>query len=188
MPLVPGSHPSQRRAVDTYVALGSNLGDREAQLTAAIEALREPPEITVEAVSTVYETAPVGPPPQGPYLNAVVRLCTQLAPRALLTRLLEIERAAGRERGGPRWSARRLDLDLLLYGALVLDEPGLCIPHPRLHERAFVLEPLCELAPRLVHPRLGVRIDELARRVRDPQAVVAFRFGPGAPAPEKTDP
>jgi len=182
------SSQPQLRLADAYVALGSNLGDRAAQLAAAIAALRAPPEIRVEAVSTVYETAPVGPPPQGPYLNAVVHLRTQLAPRALLARLLEIERAAGRVRDGARWSARSLDLDLLLYDTLVLDEPGLCIPHPRLHERTFVLAPLCELAPRLVHPRLGVRIDELARRVRDPQAVVAFRFGPGAPAPEKTEP
>lgn len=185
---VAGSPPSQQRAVDAYVALGSNLGDREAQLKQAIETLRAQSGIRVAAVSTLYETAPVGPPPQGPYLNAAVRLRTRLAPRVLLARLLEIERAAGRVRGGPRWSARRLDLDLLLHGSLVIDQPGLCVPHPRLHERAFVLEPLAELAPALVHPRLGIRIDELARRVRDPQAVVAFRFGPGAPAPEKTDP
>ena len=188
MTVAPRSHPSQPRVVDAYVALGSNLGDREAQLAAAIAALRAQSGVHVEAVSTLYETAPVGPPPQGPYLNAVVRLRTQLAAHALLECLLAIEIAAGRERGGPRWSARTLDLDLLLYGSLVLDEPGLCIPHPRLHERAFVLEPLCQLAPRLVHPRLGSSVEELARRVRDPQAVVAFRFDPGAPAPEKTDP
>ncbi len=188
MTRAPRSQPPQGRRVDAYVALGSNLGDRAAQLAAAIAALRAHPGVRVEALSTVYETAPVGPPPQGPYLNAVARLRTRLAPRALLERLLEIEVAAGRRRGGPRWSARTLDLDLLLYGSLVLDERGLCIPHPRLHERAFVLEPLCELAPRLVHPRLGSRIEELARRVRDPQAVVAFGFGPGAPAPEKMDP
>lgn len=184
----PGSKPSQERAVEAYVALGSNLGDREAQLRAAIAALRADPEILVEAVSTVYETAPVGPPPQGPYLNAVVRLRTPLAPRALLARLLAIEVAAGRVRDGRRWSARSLDLDLLVYGELLLDEPGLCLPHPRLHERAFVLEPLCELAPRLVHPRLGASIAELARRVRDPKAVVAFRSDPSARAPRETDP
>ncbi len=182
------SHLSQGRAVDAYVALGSNLGDREAHLATAIEALRGDPEIRVEAVSRLYETAPVGPPPQGPYLNGVVHLRMRLAPRALLARLLAIERAAGRTRAGPRWGARSLDLDLLFYGSLTLDEPGLCIPHPRLHERAFVLEPLCELAPRLVHPRLGTSIEDLARRVRDPQAVVAFRPHPGAPAPERTDP
>jgi len=174
--------------VEAYVALGSNLGDREAHLATAIEALRAHPEVRVEAVSTLYETAPVGPPPQGPYLNAVVRLCTWLDPRALLARLLEIEVAAGRVRGGERWSARSLDLDLLFYGELTLDEPGLCIPHPRLHERAFVLEPLCELAPRLVHPQLGRTVEELARRVRDPRAVVALCVDPGAPASEKMDP
>jgi 2-amino-4-hydroxy-6-hydroxymethyldihydropteridine diphosphokinase len=184
----PRSHPSQGRAVDAYVALGSNLGDREAQLLAAIAALRALPGVRVEAVSTLYETAPVGPPPQGPYLNAVVRLRTRLDPRALLARLLEIEVAAGRVRGGQRWSARTLDLDLLFYGSLTLDEPGLCVPHPRLHERAFVLEPLCELAPRLVHPLLGRTVEELAQRVRDPRAVVALCVDPGAPASEKMDP
>ena len=184
----PRSKPSQVADVEAYVALGSNLGDREMHLATAIEALRAHPEVRVEAVSTRYETAPIGPPPQGPYLNAVVRLRTRLAPRALLARLLEIEVAAGRVRRGQRWGARSLDLDLLFYGSLTLDEPGLCVPHPRLHERAFVLEPLCELAPRLVHPLLGQTVEELARRVRDPQAVVAFRSDPGAPARGKTDP
>ena len=184
----PRSNPSQAADVDAYVALGSNLGDREVHLAAAIESLGSHPGIRVEAVSTLYETAPVGPPPQGPYLNAVVRLRAQLAPRVLLARLLEIEVAAGRVRRGQRWGARSLDLDLLFYGSLTLDEPGLCVPHPRLHERAFVLEPLRELAPRLVHPLLGQTVEELARRVRDPQAVVAFRSDPGAPARGKTDP
>jgi len=187
MTRAPRSHPSQGGAVDAYVALGSNLGDREAHLSAAIEALRARPGVRVAAVSTVYETAPVGPPPQGPYLNAVVHLATQLAPRALLDCLLEIEAAEGRRRSAGRWSARTLDLDLLFYGSLTLDEPGLCVPHPHLHERAFVLEPLCELAPRLVHPRLGETVEELARKVRDPGAVVAFRIGSSARIPEKVD-
>jgi 2-amino-4-hydroxy-6-hydroxymethyldihydropteridine diphosphokinase len=156
--------------VEAYVALGSNLGDRGAHLAAALAALRADPRIRVEAVSAVYETDPVGPPPQGPYLNAVARLRTRLAPRALLARLLEIEAARGRRRG-ERWSARSLDLDLLFYGACTIQEPGLRVPHPRLHERAFVLEPLCELAPGLVHPELGRSIEELAARVRDPRAV-----------------
>ena len=154
-----------------FVALGSNLGPREAHLAFALRALRASEGVRVVAVSPVFETDPVGPPPQGPYLNAVVELRTSLAPRALLERLLAIEAAAGRERRGPRNAARTLDLDLLLHGALALDEPGLCVPHPRLAERAFVLEPLCALAPELVHPTLGATLAELAARVRDPAAV-----------------
>jgi len=183
----PGPHPPQGRAVDAYVALGSNLGDREAHLAAAIEALRARPGVRVTSVSKVYQTAPVGPPPQGPYLNAVARLRTQLAPRALLACLLEIEAAEGRVREAGRWSARTLDLDLLFYGSLTLDEPGLCVPHPHLHERAFVLVPLCDLAPRLVHPRLGKTVAELAQKVRDPGAVVAFQIGPRARTPQKAN-
>jgi 2-amino-4-hydroxy-6-hydroxymethyldihydropteridine diphosphokinase len=174
-------------AVDAYVALGSNLGDREAHLRASLAALRAQPEVEVAAVSKVYQTAPVGPPPQGPYLNAVVRLRTTLAPRALLDCLLEIEAARGRKREGGRWSARTLDLDLLFYGSLTLDEPGLRIPHPHLHERAFVLAPLRDVAPGLVHPRLGKTVEELARSVRDPGAVVAFPLDLGAPNSSRAD-
>jgi 2-amino-4-hydroxy-6-hydroxymethyldihydropteridine diphosphokinase len=174
--------------VDAYVALGSNLGDREAHLTAATRALRAWPGVRITGVSRVYETAPVGPPPQGPYLNAVVRLHTRLEPRELLATLLEIEAAEGRQRQAGRNRARTLDLDLLFYGSLVLDEPGLHVPHPRLHERAFVLWPLRDVAPDLVHPRLGKTVEELARSVRDPGAVVAFRLGPGARTPEKANP
>ena len=173
--------------VDAYVSMGSNLGDREAHLAAATLALRARPGIHVAAVSRLYETAPVGPPPQGPYLNAALHLRTQLAPRALLACLLEIEAAQGRQRSAGRWSARTLDLDLLFYGSLVLDEPGLCIPHPHLHERAFVLEPLCELAPRLLHPRLGETVEQLAAKVRDPGAVVAFPVGSSARTADKVD-
>ena len=154
-----------------YVALGSNLGDRAALLAFAVEQLRGSEGIRVTAVSPVYETDPIGPPPQGAYLNAVVELRTRLAPRALLERLLAIEERAGRRRSGVRDEPRCLDLDLLLYDALVLDETGLALPHPRLHARAFALEPLCDLAPDLVHPGCGETIASLARRVRDPAAV-----------------
>jgi 2-amino-4-hydroxy-6-hydroxymethyldihydropteridine diphosphokinase len=156
---------------EVYLALGSNLGSRESHLAAAIAALRRTEGVRVTAVSPVYETDPVGPPPQGPYLNAVARLRTLLAPRALLARLLEIEAEAGRSRGGERHAARTLDLDLLLYGARQIDEPGLEVPHPRLHQRAFVLEPLRDLAAQLVHPRLRERVESLAAQVRDPGAV-----------------
>jgi len=153
------------------VSLGSNLGDRERLLAFAVEALRTSAQIEVEAVSPLYETDPVGPPPQGAYLNAVVELRTRLHPRALLERLLAIEERAGRRRSGVRDEPRRLDLDLLLFDDLVLDLPGLVVPHPRLHARAFALEPLSDLAADLVHPGCGETIATLARRVRDPAAV-----------------
>jgi len=157
-----------------FVGLGSNLGAREAQLEAAVAALHATPGIRDVVTSSVYETDPVdpgGPEEQGAYLNAVVRLWTSLAPHALLARLLEIERAAGRERGPVRHTARTLDLDLLLYGDCTIHSPDLSVPHPRMHERGFVLEPLRELAPDRVHPGTGRSIEQLAARVRDPAAV-----------------
>ena len=167
------------RAVSACIALGSNLGDRQAQLDAAIAALRREPGIEVAAISDVYETDPVGPPPQGPYLNAAVRVDTDLAPRSLLDCLLRIEAEAGRRRGGERNAPRTLDLDLLLYGEQRIDEPGLSVPHPRLHERAFVLEPLRDVAAATPHPVLGATIAELVRHLRDPAAVRRQRPGKG---------
>jgi 2-amino-4-hydroxy-6-hydroxymethyldihydropteridine diphosphokinase len=133
--------------------------------------LRASDGIAVVAVSPLYETRPVGGPPQGAYLNAAAALGTTLPPRALLARLLAIEGLAGRERGSVRDAPRRLDLDLLLYGDLRIDEPALRVPHPRLHERAFALVPLADLAPDLVHPVFGETIARLAARVRDPSGV-----------------
>ena len=156
---------------DVFVSLGSNLGDRDAHLRGALAALAATPGIEVLAVSSWYETDPVGPGLQGAYLNAAASLRTTLAPGALLQRLLAIEASAGRVRGPERNAPRTLDLDLLLYAERRIDEPGLCVPHPRLHERAFVLEPLAELAAERVHPVLRVTIAELAARVRDPAAV-----------------
>jgi 2-amino-4-hydroxy-6-hydroxymethyldihydropteridine diphosphokinase len=154
-----------------YVACGSNLGDRDGYLDFAARTLHASERVRVSATSRVYETDPVGPPPQGPYLNAVLELHTALAARDLLELLLEVERKARRRRGPRRWEPRTLDLDLLLYGDREIQEAGLVVPHPRLQERAFVLEPLAELASEVVHPVLGLRIGELARRLRDPRAV-----------------
>ncbi len=152
-----------------FVALGSNLGDRDAKLRLAVEQLAALPEVTVAALSPVYETRPIGPP-QGPYLNAVAELRTSVPPRPLLDALLGIEGRAGRTRDAETpgsWGPRTLDLDLLLYADQRVKEPGLEVPHPRLHQRAFVLVPLCVLAPELRHPRLGVSIRCLAARLHE---------------------
>jgi 2-amino-4-hydroxy-6-hydroxymethyldihydropteridine diphosphokinase len=157
----------------SYVGLGSNLGDREAFLVGARAALAATRGVSVVAASRLYETEPVGPP-QGRYLNAVVALDTNLTPRALLERLLELEDAAGRQRIPQRNAPRTLDLDLLLFGDVCIDTPELSLPHPRLHERAFVLVPLAEVATDLVHPRLGVRLRDLAERAPDAGGVVPW--------------
>jgi 2-amino-4-hydroxy-6-hydroxymethyldihydropteridine diphosphokinase len=157
--------------VSVCVSLGSNLGDRAARLTAAVAALRATPGISEVVLSSVYQTDPVGPPPQGPYLNAAARFETSLAAEALLSRLLEIESEQARRRTSERFGPRTLDLDLLLFGDRSIDEPGLVVPHPRMHQRAFVLEPLSEIAGSWLHPVLGETIAALAERVRDPTAV-----------------
>jgi len=132
-----------------YVGLGANLGDREAAIRAAAE------QLGARRVSAIVETEPWGYTDQPRFLNAVAEVETSLEPRAFLERLLEIERSLGRTRDGPRWGPRTIDLDLLVHGDAVVNEPGLTVPHPRLHERAFVLEPLAELAPSLNVPGKG---------------------------------
>jgi 2-amino-4-hydroxy-6-hydroxymethyldihydropteridine pyrophosphokinase len=145
--------------VRAYVGLGSNLGDRAAYLLLGLSALSRLPETRLLRLSPVYETDPVGPP-QPPYLNMVAELETALSPKGLLAEMLRVEKALGRERR-ERWGPRTLDLDLLLYGDLVLEEAGLSVPHPRLHERAFVLVPLLDLLPEGRHPLLGQSFAEL---------------------------
>jgi 2-amino-4-hydroxy-6-hydroxymethyldihydropteridine diphosphokinase len=139
-----------------YVGFGSNLGDREQAILDAAAALG------VRRLSAIRETEPWGVEDQPPFLNAVGELDTQESPRELLERLLEVERAHGRVRL-ERWGPRTLDLDLLVHGEVELDEPGLTVPHPLLAERAFVLEPLAELAPDLDVPGMGRVRDLLAR-------------------------
>lgn len=143
-----------------YVALGSNQEDPAAQVRTAFDALDTWPQVRVSRRSSLYLTPPWGVTGQPDFVNAVAELDTGLEPAALMQALLSIERAAGRSRDGARWGPRVLDLDLLMYGDRVLDQPGLTLPHPRMAERAFVLLPLHEVAPDLVIPGHG-RVDAL---------------------------
>lgn len=137
-----------------FVGLGSNLGQREALLAEAADRLAATEGVQQVVVSSQYDTPPVGGPPEQPrFLNAVARVETALSPEALLGALLRIESDMGRQRG-ERWGPRRIDLDLLLYDDRIVETPELTLPHPRLHQRRFVLEPLAEIAPDQVHPIL----------------------------------
>jgi 2-amino-4-hydroxy-6-hydroxymethyldihydropteridine diphosphokinase len=137
-----------------YIGLGSNLGDREATISRALSLL-DGAGIRVLRVSTLRETDPVGFEDQPRFLNGVAELQTELEPRELLERLLAVERTLGRNRTGPRFGPRTIDLDILLYGSIEAREEELEIPHPRLHERTFVLEPLAELNADLEVPGRG---------------------------------
>jgi 2-amino-4-hydroxy-6-hydroxymethyldihydropteridine diphosphokinase len=139
-----------------FVGIGSNLGDSRALIAAALELLGAEDGVEVVGVSTLRETDPVGYEDQPPFLNGAAEVETELGPRDLLARLLAVERQLGRVRGeGPRFGPRTIDLDLLLYGHESVDEPGLEVPHPRLHERRFALEPLAELDAALEVPGRG---------------------------------
>jgi len=142
--------------VKAFIGIGSNLGDRERVIAEALDLLRDEDGVEALAVSTLRETEPVGYREQPRFLNGAVALETSLTPRELLGRLLAIEQRLGRVRGeGPRFGPRTIDLDLLVYGTETIDEPGLQVPHPRLVERRFALEPLAELEPELEIPGPG---------------------------------
>jgi 2-amino-4-hydroxy-6-hydroxymethyldihydropteridine diphosphokinase len=128
------------------LGLGGNIGDPRAAMAAAVEALAADAAIEVEAVSSLYRTPPWGKTDQPAFLNAAVRIDTRLTPRALLDTILAVERGLGRERS-ERWGPRSIDIDILVYGGQAVDEEGLRIPHPRLHERAFALAPLVDVLP-----------------------------------------
>ena len=162
-----------------YLGLGSYLGDREAALESGLARLATR-GFRLTGRSSLWETEPVGGPPQGWFLNGVVRGETELAPEALLEACLGVERELGRERTTP-CGPRTLDLDLLLYGELRRDTAELALPHPRLHQRRFVLAPLAELDPGLLHPVLGLTAQELLDRCPDTSRVVR-RVASGVPA------
>lgn len=153
--------------VTAYIALGANLGKRQTMLRAAIGRIGALRKTRVTAVATFRFTAPVGGPAGQPdYLNGAVTVETELEAEELLRELLDIEKQFGRDRAHEvRHGPRVLDLDLLMYGDTVMERPGLTLPHPRMHDRRFVLEPLAEIAPQAVHPVLGVTIEELLRRL-----------------------
>lgn len=152
--------------VRAYLGIGSNLGDRSGIINSAIDALKAEDGIRVIAQSGVIETDPVGGPGQGKYLNGAVGLLTSLEPRALLGVCLQIEREHGRDRSREnRWGPRTLDLDILLFGRQIISEPGLIIPHPRMHERPFVLIPLAEIGPSQWHPVREMTIQTLKDRL-----------------------
>lgn len=160
------SNASEQSCPDTshiaYVGLGSDLGEREAQVRAALVALGELPATRLLRASSLYRSEPIGCVGQAEFINAVAELQSALSARALLEALLELEARFGRRRSVVN-APRTLDLDLLLYGDAVIDEPGLTVPHPRMHERRFVLEPLVEIAPHCLIAGRGAARDWLAR-------------------------
>jgi 2-amino-4-hydroxy-6-hydroxymethyldihydropteridine diphosphokinase len=163
MSILPGSGQSDPARHQAAIALGSNVGDSYAILQSALRKLDETPGIALNACSPVYQTVAIGPP-QPDILNACAILSTDLAPPTLMATLLAVEAAFGRVRR-ERWGPRSLDLDLLLFDDMILKQPGLTIPHPRMTQRAFVLVPLLDIAPNWVEPISGQTIATLAHQV-----------------------
>lgn len=154
-----------------YIGIGSNLGDRIQHCQAAIRAISEIAGVTVLRASSFYETAPVPPASGGSFVNGVVSVQTALTPGALLLELQRIEQRMGRAAERAQGVDRSIDLDLLLMGSQVVEQPDLILPHPRLHQRRFVLIPLCELDPDLRHPVFGVTMRQLLGCLHDPSLV-----------------
>jgi len=158
-----------KRLTCAYIGLGSNLGERRQSMDAAVEKMNQLPGVRVTKLSSFYETEPVGGPPQPTYLNAVVEIECSLSASELLSHLQRIENEMGREREGKDFP-RTIDLDILFFGDDVIDEPNLKVPHPRLHERLFMLDPLNEIAPEVLHPVLGETVAALRRALLDGRA------------------
>ena len=162
-----GSSGEGIRGIIAFIGIGSNLRDPAVQCRDAFRRIGAIPEIRLLRRSSLYRTEPVGLEDQPWFINTVAEIRTDLPPRKLFEALNEIERKMGRT-DGPRWGPRVIDLDLLLYGQEVVAEEGLVIPHPEMHRRRFVLEPLCELASYVIHPAFGVSVRGLLDRLTDP--------------------
>jgi 2-amino-4-hydroxy-6-hydroxymethyldihydropteridine diphosphokinase len=154
-----------------YVALGSNLGDRELNLLRGIAEIGKLPGSKVTALSGFYDTQPVGPVAQGNFLNAALRLETSLTPQKLLSELQRIESEIFMRKRTVEWGPRIIDLDIIFYGDRIVAESNLEIPHPRLHERRFVLAPLAEIAPGFIHPRMGRSVAEILKALKTRERV-----------------
>jgi len=156
---------------EVYLGLGSNVGPREKFLASGVAAIKNLPDSRIVWVSPVYETEPYGKKDQPSFLNAAMQLETSLSPDDLFVRLKDIERKAGRV-GGERWGPRELDLDILIYDGLVFDKDNLRVPHPDMEHRTFVLIPLRDIAPDLVHPVTGLTVTEMAQQCKTGGRVV----------------
>jgi len=154
-----------RSMTKVYAGLGSNLGNKRENIIKAIDRLDACEGICVKEKSAFYNTAPVGGPLQPDYVNCVIGMETEIEPQVLLEEFKKIEIGLGRK-PGVRWGPRVVDLDILLYGNRIVDEHNLKIPHERMHERAFVLEPLCEISPDIKHPVSGISISELLEKLK----------------------
>ena len=173
--------------MDAYVAIGANMGRKRFTLTRATRAIAALEGVRLHRVSPLYRTQAVGGPVQPAYLNGVLHLKTHLSPRRIMMALLSLERAMGRVRR-IKWGPRVLDLDLLAVGKTTCRRTGLVLPHPRYHLRRFVLVPFCDVAPRFVHPRFGIRNHALLRKLTLPGQRVTMaalwngtRFSPSKP-------
>ncbi len=169
-----------------FVAVGANLGDREATFTATVRAIEAESDLLLLSASPIFETEPLGPEGQGAYLNAVIQLRAWLGPVELLRRLQSIEIALGRDRRREtlRWGPRMIDLDILFFGDRCIDSADLVVPHAHAHERIFVMAPMADIAPDFVHPKLGITVGEIARSFSDADGVRAWPQPPGWPGTE----